>query len=52
METAMEQSVGALAQALAECDSVVIGARTGSSMAVVFNVFHETDEALYRELLY
>lgn len=26
-------------------------ARTGASLAVVFNVFHETDEALYRELL-
>ena len=25
--------------------------RTDSPMAVVFNVFHETDEALYRELL-
>lgn len=52
METAEGRKVEALAQALAECDSVVIGARTGSSMAVVFNVFHETDEALYRELLY
>lgn len=48
METVMEQKI----EALAECDSVVIGARTGSSMAVVSNVFHETDEALYRELLY
>lgn len=26
-------------------------ARTGASLAVVFNVFHETDETLYRELL-
>ncbi len=26
-------------------------ARTGAQLAVVFNVFHETDETLYRELL-
>lgn len=26
-------------------------ARTGAPLAVVFNVFHETDESLYRELL-
>ena len=33
METAMDQKIEALAEALAECDSVVIGAGAGMSTA-------------------